>query len=192
MMVIEVEVRSFIDEEEFNKLLEFFRKNAKFLKDDFQVTVYFSGDKDLRVQKNRFFSKLWLKKGKIHDDVREEIEVEFKREEFGKLLEILNELGLKVEIVWLRKRKEFQWDGIKVYLDDTEGYGKIIEIETHVEKENETEEKRDELISKLRSLGIKISERNEFEEKFEWYKRNWKRLLRKRIVEVEPVLASFI
>ena len=191
-MVIEVEVRSFIDEEEFNKLLEFFRKNAKFLKDDFQVTVYFSGDKDLRVQKNRFFSKLWLKKGKIHDDVREEIEVEFKREEFGKLLEILNELGLKVEIVWLRKRKEFQWNGIKVYLDDTEGYGKIIEIETYVEKENETEEKRDELISKLRSLGIKISERNEFEEKFEWYKRNWKRLLRKRIVEVEPVLASFI
>jgi len=192
MMVIEVEVRSFIDEEEFNKLLEFFRKNAKFLKDDFQVTVYFSGDKDLRVQKNRFFSKLWLKKGKIHDDVREEIEVEFKREEFGKLLEILNELGLKVEIVWLRKRKEFQWNGIKVYLDDTEGYGKIIEIETYVEKENETEKKRDELISKLRSLGIKISERNEFEKKFEWYKRNWKRLLRKRIVEVEPVLASFI
>ena len=191
-MVIEVEVRSFIDEEEFNKLLEFFRKNAKFLKDDFQVTVYFSGDKDLRVQKNRFFSKLWLKKGKIHDDVREEIEVEFKREEFGKLLEILNELGLKVEIVWLRKRKEFQWNGIKVYLDDTEGYGKIIEIETYVEKENETEKKRDELISKLRSLGIKISERNEFEKKFEWYKRNWKRLLRKRIVEVEPVLASFI
>ena len=191
-MVIEVEVRSFIDEEEFNKLLEFFKKNAKFLKDDFQVTVYFSGDEDLRVQKNRFFSKLWLKKGKIHDDVREEIEVEFKREEFGKLLEILNELGLKVEIVWLRKRKEFQWNGIKVYLDDTEGYGKIIEIETYVEKENETEKKRDELISKLRSLGIKISERNEFEEKFEWYKRNWKRLLRKRIVEVEPVLASFI
>ena len=192
MMVIEVEVRSFIDEEEFNKLLEFFRKNAKFLKDDFQVTVYFSGDKDLRVQKNRFFSKLWLKKGKIHDDVREEIEVEFKREEFGKLLEILNELGFKVKIVWLRKRKEFQWNGIKVYLDDTEGYGKIIEIETYVEKENETEKKRDELISKLRSLGIKISERNEFEKKFEWYKRNWKRLLRKRIVEVEPVLASFI
>ena len=104
----------------------------------------------------------------------------------------MNELGIKVETVWLRKRKEFQWNGIKVYLDDTEGYGKIIEIETYVEKENETEKKRDELISKLRSLGIKISERNEFEEKFEWYKRNWKRLLRKRIVEVEPVLASFI
>ena len=191
-MAIEVEVRSFIDDEKFDKLLEFFKKNAKFLKDDFQVTVYFSGDKDLRVQKNRFFSKLWLKKGKIHDDVREEIEVEFKREEFGKLLEILNELGFKVKIVWLRKRKEFQWDGIKVYLDDTEGYGKIIEIETYVEKENETEKKRDELISKLQSLGIRISERNEFEEKFEWYKRNWKRLLRKRIIEVEPVLASFI
>jgi predicted adenylyl cyclase CyaB len=191
-MAIEVEIRSFIDDEKFEKLLSFFKKNARFLKDDYQVTVYFSGNKDLRVQKNRFFSRLWLKKGKIHDEVREEIEVRFKREEFEKILEILSELGFKVEIVWLRKRKEFEWNGVKVYLDDTEGYGKIIEVETYVKNENEAEEKKDELISKLESLGVKISKREEFEKKFEWYKKNWKRLLYKRIVEVEPALASFL
>ena len=43
-MDIEVEIRSFISEEQYNKFLEFFRKNAELVKEDYQETFYFSGD----------------------------------------------------------------------------------------------------------------------------------------------------
>ena len=55
-MDIEVEVRSFISEDQYNNLLTFMEKNAKLIKKDNQITYYFSGDNDLRIQKNDFFS----------------------------------------------------------------------------------------------------------------------------------------
>ena len=42
MKNIEVEVRAFIDEERYNQLIDFFEQHAKFLKEDNQVTHYFT------------------------------------------------------------------------------------------------------------------------------------------------------
>jgi hypothetical protein len=38
----EVELRSFVDEQQYATLLEFFHAQARFLKEDNQVTYYFS------------------------------------------------------------------------------------------------------------------------------------------------------
>ena len=67
-MAIEVEARSFITKEQYEKLLEFFKQNSKLLKEDYQETFYFNCEQDLRIQKNNFYSKVWLKKGKMHDN----------------------------------------------------------------------------------------------------------------------------
>ena len=64
-MNIEVEVRSFISKEQYEQLLKFFKKNAKLIKEDYQETFYFDSDQDLRIQRNKFFSKIWLKKVKF-------------------------------------------------------------------------------------------------------------------------------
>ena len=72
---IEVEIRSFVTKEKYEELLEFFKKNTKFVKEDFQETHYFDCEQDLRIQKNNKGSKIWLKKGELHDDAREEIEI---------------------------------------------------------------------------------------------------------------------
>ncbi len=74
-MNIEVEIRSFLSKEQYEQLLNFFKQNAQLVKEDDQETWYFEGEQDLRIQKNRLYSKIWLKKGKIHDDYREEIEI---------------------------------------------------------------------------------------------------------------------
>ena len=84
-MGIEVEVRSFITKEKYDELLEFFKRNAEFINEDYQETYYFDSDADLRIQRNKFFSKIWLKKGRIHDDFREEVEIKFKKNDFEKL-----------------------------------------------------------------------------------------------------------
>jgi len=174
---IEVEVRSFITKKQHEKLLDFFKQQAKLIKEDHQETFYFDCQQDLRIQKNNFFSKIWMKKGKIHDNHREEIEIKFNRDEFEKLEELFLSLGLKVQIKWFRKRFEFRWEDITVCLDFTKGYGYIIELERMASAANK-EKEYENLKQKLESLNIEITPKEEFDKKFLYYKKNWKSLIK--------------
>lgn len=174
---IEVEVRSFISKQKYNQLLKYFKKEAKFLGEDNQITYYFSGTPDLRVQKNKNFARIWLKKGKIHDKFREEIEVKFDRKDFEKLKNIFSALGFKEEILWLRKRNEFLWKNIRVCLDFTQGYGFIIELEKITSKKNRKEVYK-LLLKNLEKLSVKLTAKKVFEEKFNFYKKKWRKILR--------------
>jgi uncharacterized protein YjbK len=59
MKEIEVEVRSFISKEKYEELLNFFKQNSKILvEDDYQESYYFNCKEDLRIQKNKFYSKI--------------------------------------------------------------------------------------------------------------------------------------
>ena len=175
-MNIEVEARSFISKDKYDELLGFFKQNAHLLKEDYQETFYFDCEQDLRIQRNNSYSKVWLKKGKLHDDHREEIEVKFSRDEFERLEQLFLSLGLNVSIKWFRKRFEFDWEGITVCLDFTKGYGYIIELEKMCSDENK-ESEFSILKNKLTSLGVNVSPREEFNEKFQYYKSNWKSLV---------------
>lgn len=179
---IEVEVRSFIKKEQFANLMAFFEENARQAKDEFQETYYFRHselpsvlDMDLRMQKSPGRAKIWLKKGKIHDFYREEIEVNIQREDFEKLEKLLNAMGFEAKIKWFRHRTQFDWNGIKVCLDFTKGYGYIIELE-RVCEDYDKERVLDILKRKMAELGISITPREEFERSFENYEKNWKEL----------------
>ena len=130
----------------------------------------------MRIQKNNLGSKIWLKKGKIHDDAREEIEVFTKENSFENLGKLFSALGHKVEIKWLRKRNEFNWNGIKVCLDFTKGYGYIIELERIGLEENK-EKILEELRGRLRDLNIFETAKEIFEEKYNYYKEHWRELI---------------
>lgn len=172
---IEVELRSFITKEQHGKLLDFFRKNARLVKEDFQETYYFDAEEDLRIQRSKFFSKIWMKKGMIHDEAREEIEIKFDREDFESLERLFLNLGYNVQIKWFRERKQFDWNGIKACLDDTKGYGLIIELEK-ICSDSEKEAALGLLKQKFGELGVEITPREIFEEKFKNYRENWRTL----------------
>lgn len=177
-MNIEVEIRSFVPEKKYTELLDFFRKNAEFINEDYQITYYFDCEQDLRIQKNNFFSKIWLKKGKIHDDHREEIEIRFDKDDFEKLEKLFLSLGLKVEIKWFRKRHTFKWEDIKVMVDYTRGYGYILELEK-ICSEKEKNKVLELLKKKMKILKVPLTPRKEFDKKYEYYKKNWKKLINK-------------
>ncbi len=175
-MNIEAEVRSFISEEKYNELLDFFKENAEIVKEDYQETFYFNSEEDLRIQKNDFYSKVWLKKGKLHDDSREEIEIKFDKNDFENVEKLFLALGYETEIKWLRKRFEFNWKGTTVCLDHTKGYGYIIEFEKMCSEE-EKEREVGLLKDKLKSLGVDLTSKEEFNRKFNDYKENWRVLI---------------
>lgn len=175
-MNIETEIRSFISKEQYNQLVQYFKENATLVKEDYQETFYFDCKEDLRIQKNNYFAKVWLKKGKVHDESREEIELQFKVEDFEKAEQLFLALGYDVEIKWFRTRFEFKWDDITVCLDYTKGYGYIIELEKMCTEES----KKDALQllkEKLHSLNVTLTPREVFEAKFSDYKKNWKTLV---------------
>lgn len=175
MKNIEVEIRSFITKDKYDELLLFFKEHSEFIKEDYQETFYFDCEQDLRIQKNNFYSKIWMKKGKIHDDCREEIEIKFEKDEFENLEKLFVNMGLNVEIKWFRNRIEFKWDDVVVCLDDTKGYGYIIELEKMCSEEEKDKEYL-LLKNKLESLKVEISLKREFNERFNFYKENWKKL----------------
>lgn len=174
-MDIEVEVRSFISEEQYQELIRFMNSNAEFIKKDSQITYYLSGEKDLRLQKNDFFSKIWLKSGKIHDYSRKEIEIKFEKEKFDELVKLFLELGYSIDIKWFRKRHEYKFEGVTVAVDHTKGYGYVIELEKMSDEKNK-EKVYEFLKNKIAELGVKLTPKEEFENKFKNYKENWRTL----------------
>ncbi len=171
MKNIEVEVRAFIDESRYHQLVDFFEQHAKFIKEDSQVTHYFTGPHDLRIQKNNFFAKIWMKKWEIHDNHREEIEIKFDKEEFEKLEQLFLNLWYEIEITRLRKRLQFDRDGIDVSLDHTKWYGYILELEI-MTTDLEKDEALEVLKRKFAELEIPITPKEEFKQKYERYKAN--------------------
>jgi predicted adenylyl cyclase CyaB len=177
-MGTEIEIRAFVTDEQYKKLADFLTKNAEFVSDDKQETHYLSGDNDLRIQKNNRYAKIWMKKGKIHDDEREEIEIKTGKEDFEELKKLFLELGYITEIKWFRTRKEYKWEDITVCLDDTRGYGKIIELEKITEGDDK-EVTLDYLKNKLAELNVPLTPKEEFNRKYAHYKQNWKTLTEK-------------
>ncbi|MCK5490592.1 MAG: class IV adenylate cyclase [Candidatus Pacebacteria bacterium] len=174
---IEVEVRSFITDDQYKILLSILRFNGEFIRELNEETIYFSGDKDLRLRRNKKDAYIIYKKGNLHDKFREEIEIKFETVDFEKMQNLFETLGYELEIKWLRKRLEFQQDDMKILLDDTMGYGKIIEIEKMVSA-GEEDVTYAKLEKKLMKMGVKISTKEEFNYAFEYYKNNWRSLIK--------------
>lgn len=173
---IEVEIKSFISKEEYNRLLHFFHAHSTFVNTQNQDTYYFKGEDDLRIKKDEKSATIVLKKGVLHDEKREELEVSVPLDDFEKLEMMFLALGHEVEIKWQRIRHNFEWLGITVSVDHTLGYGYILELEKMSNKENK-EEILVFLKEKLEELNIDLTPRDVFDTKYRDYKENWRELI---------------
>ncbi len=176
---IECELRAFVTDEEFAALADRLGREAAVLGEDDQVTYYFdgNGDPDLRIQRNASGGKIWYKGGKMHDEARREIEIPFgPGETFARLEELFTALGYRVSIKWFRKRRTFRFGDITVTLDDTRGYGKIVEFERLCAPERREEALAD-LKRAMAGFGIEPSPKEEFDRRYAEYRANWRALL---------------
>jgi adenylate cyclase class IV len=169
----EVELRAFVDDQTFGRLLTKFRVEGHKVRPVRQVTYYLDSQVDTRVQISRKSGKLWQKLGKMHETMRTEIEVFLSRKDAKALLQIMANLGFTVKVVWYRERVQFSIGQLTVSLDDTVGYGRILEVEI-VCGESEANESRDSLLKFLVGLGVTPSPRDEFDAAYREYVANWR------------------
>jgi predicted adenylyl cyclase CyaB len=174
---IECEIRAFVTEEQYEQLSETLGRIAEFGGEDEQVTYYLegNGNPDLRIQRNAAGSKVWLKKGRMHDEARGEIELHCQSDDFETLEQLFLALGYGVSIKWFRKRRLYALDGITVTLDDTKGYGKIIELE-RLCGENERAAALVQLKSLMSELGVDTTPKEEFDRRYRIYKEHWQQM----------------
>lgn len=175
---VDVETKAFIDENKYNELQGFFVENAHLKKEDYQETTYLNCEQDLRLEKNKDGCKVLLKK-ENQDQVKseeEKIEIRTSEEGFKKFIDMFDYLEYKPDVKWIRDRKEFDWHGIKVILDNIKGYGYIIELEKTVRK-SQKQETLEELRQKLQELDIEPTPKEVFEQKLQEYKNNWQEIL---------------
>ena len=157
MIEVEVKVRANLEEVEKQLL----KLGAHFGGEIYEEDLYFNSpfrdfslsDEALRI---RFQGKkgLFTYKGPKLDPIsksREEIEVEVS--DPSKLRGILLKLGFK-EAGWVKKRrKKFELDSFRVFLDEVEGLGGFVEIETKAE--GPYEELLQKALKLLEKLGLK-------------------------------------
>ena len=170
---IEVELRSFVDDQLFEALIERFSREGQFIHEEEQTTVYYDAPCDLRIRSSKTHGKLILKKGELHTAVREEIEVDFETHDTAKIDSILQTLGFPVLMKWIRTRRTYHWLGVTATLDDTRGYGKIVELERLVSPNiaNVTRQELDQLMVKL---GLTPTTKEELDARIAAYQQNWR------------------
>lgn len=171
--MIEVEKRSFITKEKYDELITYFKSNNYLIEEERQITSYFKGDIDFRLMNTPNYLKLWLKKGKIHDDAREEMNVIIDKKYENDLFRMLETLGYEVEIKWFRKRIQLQYQQFDVTIDYSIGYGYIVEFELMVNEEVNIDQAKKELQSAFKKFNIDDSSKEEFNSKYNDYKNNW-------------------
>jgi predicted adenylyl cyclase CyaB len=176
-MNIEVEVRSYLSKEQYDRLLAFFHTNGTDHTEEYQETHYFDAPVDLRIQQSDTYSKICLKHGELNDEIREEVEVKCKKEDFGNLQKFFDKLGFAVAVKWLRTRHSFKWSDANVALDHTKGFGYILELEKITDEAGKDEALK-ELKQKLAVLGIPLSTKEELKVKSDYYRDHWRELIK--------------
>lgn len=173
--MIEVEFRAFLSDELFDSLKQYLNNNCTFLSKEKQITYYLDYDVDTRVQISEKKSRIWQKLGVIHDESRKEIEIPLHKEDGLKMLEIFQNLGSNIKIAWFRERQSFTKGSLNIELDNTIGYGKILEVEILC-KESEVENSKKIIQNFFKELGVEISNKKLFDESFKKYLENWTNL----------------
>lgn len=171
--MIEVELRCFIDEPTYDNLKQRLFSTGKLCEDTRQITHYLQHTVDTRIQFSKNGGRVWQKLGKMHDNARREIDVKMSRSDAEMMFDIFKNLDFQLKVSWYRHRMAFNVDGITVALDNTIGYGRILEVETICDGDNTATEKA-RLLHFLSNFGLKPSPKEAFNRAFEEYLASWK------------------
>ena len=171
--MVEVEKRSFITKDKYDSLIDYFKSNKYDILAEKQITTYFKGDTDFRLMNTPNYLKLWLKKGKLHDDAREEMEVIIDKNYEQDLKKMLDILGYEVSIKWYRTRIELTYKDFKVTIDYSISYGYIVEFELLVDDESKIEAAKESISMMFKEFNIDQTPKEVFDDAYNNYKINW-------------------
>lgn len=169
---VTISIRSFLTKDQYDSLLKYLNSFAKFLNKEKQVIYYFSTPSELIIQKNDKECRVAINK----TNSKEDIIINLRKEEFDDIVDIFEALGYEISIKWFKTLHHFTWNEMDVYVNLTKGYGYLVEMEKSVYPE-EKEIILNYLRENLKLLGVDETPKEVFDERFNYYKKNWKDLV---------------
>lgn len=95
------------------------------------------------------------------------------KKSLGELDKILLDSGCTYQAKWSRQREEYESGDMHVCIDKNAGYGYLAEFEKVTQDENSLEEVKNDLLSKMASLGIAELAQDRLERMFAHYNAHW-------------------
>ncbi|MDP3962533.1 MAG: CYTH domain-containing protein, partial [bacterium] len=86
---------------------------------------------------------------------------------------ILLDSGCSYQAKWSREREEYESGDMHVCIDKNAGYGYLAEFEKVTQDENSLDEVKNDLLSKMESLGAAELAQDRLERMFAHYNANW-------------------
>ncbi|AAL81983.1 adenylate cyclase [Pyrococcus furiosus DSM 3638] len=167
----EVELKGYANDEIFERV----REKFEFMRREIHEDIYYQHpcrdfsktDEALRIRIKRFnghFEAFLTYKGpKIDERSKTRLEIEVEIDDVDKYSQLLELLGFR-EILTITKTREKYYveKGVTITLDDVEGLGKFVEIETLVKNEEEIPQAVEKLEAILREIGVEQFERRSY------------------------------
>ncbi|ASJ16150.1 adenylate cyclase [Thermococcus chitonophagus] len=167
----EVELKGYATDEIFERV----REKFGFMRREIHEDIYYQHpcrdfsktDEALRIRIKRFnghFEAFLTYKGpKIDPRSKTRLEIEVEIDDVDKYSQLLEALGFKEVLTIVKTREKYYVDkGITITLDDVEGLGKFIEIETLVKEKDEIPGAVERLERILKELGVERFERKSY------------------------------
>lgn len=170
---IEIELRSLLDKDRYDRLKMFLDTNAQDLGEDNRETVFFIiPGKTLKVTKNlsKNQAKFSLKIGNINTGKQEEIEISIDPADFTKMVKIFQTLGFSEIQYTSQKRHNYLYEGIECALKYSDDWGYHFEAEVVVDSEDrisDAKRKIKELYQKLHLKPLTEREIDKMREKID-------------------------
>lgn len=169
--MIEVEVKGYADDSVFERV----REQFKLIRKEYHEDTYYQHpcrnfaetDEALRIRIRRFnghFEAFLTYKGpKLEESSKTREEIEVSIEDPDAHARILEALGFR-EVFTVEKVREKYYveKGITLALDEVEGLGKFVEVETLTDEEGKIPELVERLQEILRELGVERFERKSY------------------------------
>ncbi len=160
MLMIEIEIKARADHDALQKRLR--QEGAALERTVEQTDIYFNApDRDfgktdealrLRNEGGQIFLTYKGKKIDPLSKTRKEVDVEVA--DFDKMEDIIQCLGYRMTLRVHKIRELYNIDGALICLDNVDGLGQFVELETLALQESDIPSRRDFLIGLMRRLGI--------------------------------------
>jgi len=173
---IEVEVRALLTEAEYRRVKTFLRKHAKYLGAHRDQNAYFDREGRLRISVEPYSAFLKYKGGRIHAKAREEVLIQIRKRDIKSAEALFLRLGFPVTVRWLRHRDKFLWRDATITLDNTKGYGRMIDVEA-MAAPRQTRQTYEKLRKLMAGLGLRPTPKEKLTRHYRSYLANWRRLV---------------
>ena len=177
--IIEVELRSLLNEKQFTDLNDFLIKNGEDLGEDHKDSHFFIfPDKLLKVTDNitKNNAKITLKLQRIGlGSDFEEIDVNFSREDAKKVVRIFDILGFKNYLYSYQNRHNYLYKNVEFAVKYTASWGFHCEMEIMVTNKNEVSNAVKQITKVATELNLKVMHDDELKKFLAKIETGWER-----------------